>query len=392
MILSVITDNENLLTYNKPKDNYLIPKYPIILCHGFSGFDHLFQLPMFSSPPLTDRFKSIFNKITYPSFNQNSNLNSNSNSKSDINPIPNSEIDSKLSSNDSNNFNNNEKIPKSNKLFDETKKNFNDKTIQNMGIDNKSIAEKGKYLLEYWNGIKNILDEKGCNVLIAKVPPFASIETRAKILNEFIENSLPFIKQKLNYKSKGPIKINLIAHSMGGLDCRYLINKINKKNDNNNNSNNNYQIVSLTTISTPHRGTSVANFVLKYVPSSIIENQFPSIFQLSTDYAYQFNDLIKDDPNVRYFSYGARMKPNPTSMFLITWKIINDNEGPNDGMVSLKSAKWGEFKGFLEDVDHADLINWMGIIKKTKLSLGLSTFNPTYFYLDIMNNLAINDL
>lgn len=379
MILSVITDNENLLTYNKPKDNYLVPKYPIILCHGFSGFDHLFQLPMFSPPPLTDRFKSIFNKITYPNSNQNSDLNSNPISESDINPLPNPEIVSS-----SNNNHNN--IPSSNKLFDETKKKFNDKTIQNMGIDNKSIVEKGKYLIEYWNGIKNILDQKGCNVLIAKVPPFASIETRAKILNEFIENSLPLIKQKLNYNSNDPIKLNLIAHSMGGLDCRYLINKINNK------INRDYQIVSLTTISTPHRGTSVANFVLNYVPASIIENQFPSIFQLSTDYAYQFNDLIKDDPNVKYFSYGARMKPNPTSMFLITWKIINDNEGPNDGMVSLKSAKWGQFKGFLDDVDHADLINWMGIIKKTKLSLGLSTFNPTYFYLDIMNNLAINDL
>ncbi|KAG0682767.1 hypothetical protein C6P40_004028 [Pichia californica] len=345
MILSVVNHEEHLLTYDTPKPHYQIPKYPIVLCHGFSGFDHLFQLPMFSTlPPLTDKFKNLFNKKIQSS--------------------------SSAATSSASQLSNNE-------------------TVQNMGIDNKSLINNSntKYLIEYWNGIKKNLQVHGCNVLIAKVPPFASIETRASILDKFLINSLPYIRENNKHlPTNKPIKINLIAHSMGGLDCRYLIHQNEKF------PNNHYEIVSLTTISTPHRGTSIANFLINSLPNYLIENYFPSIFQLTTNYAKNFNTKIIDNPNVKYFSYGAKMNPDPTSMFLITWKIINDIEGPNDGMVSLKSCKWGEFKGFLDDVDHADLINWMGILKKTKLALGISNFNPNYFYLDIINNLAINNL
>ena len=33
-------------------------------------------------------------------------------------------------------------------------------------------------------------------------------------------------------------------------------------------------------------------------------------------------------------------------------------EGPNDGLVSVASSRWGSYKGTLVDVSHLDLINW----------------------------------
>jgi triacylglycerol lipase len=331
-----------MLRYINLPESYKAPKYPIVLCHGFSGFDHLFMLPVFGQPPpLTDKFKQLFNGNKDSTVKEKFNTN-------------------RLST----------------------------ATAESMGVDNKSLVNNGKYLIEYWNGIKQHLEDAGCTVLVAKVPPFASIENRASVLHHFIKRSVPQLRKHHHVPKDEPVKINLIAHSMGGLDCRYLIHQLYHNKD----PNPEYKIVSLTTISTPHRGTTAADFALDYSPVTLIRDYFPSIYQLSTPYAKKFNNQIKDDPSVKYFSYGAEFHPTPASMFLITWKIVFDKEGPNDGLVSLRSAKWGQFKGYLDDVDHADLINWMGLLKKAKMAIGAPAFNPKYFYLDVIDNLANNGL
>jgi triacylglycerol lipase len=40
--------------------------------------------------------------------------------------------------------------------------------------------------IEYWHGIKNALSMKGIKVITTTVPPYASIENRAKVLAENI--------------------------------------------------------------------------------------------------------------------------------------------------------------------------------------------------------------
>lgn len=330
-----------LLSFSVRKDSYKVPKYPIVLCHGFSGFDYMFSLPVFAPPPpMTDSFKSLFQK-----------------------KIDGSKITSSASS-------------------------------DAMGVDNKSVAEQGKFLFEYWNGVRENLNNNGCTVLVAKVPPFGSIENRAIVLDEYIRSCIPKLRQEHHIPKNDPVKINLVAHSMGGLDCRYLIHQ--QKNGlqffNSYERDHNYEVVSLTTISTPHRGTAAADFAMEYSPSSLIRSYFPSVFQLTTTYMEKFNNIITDAPDVKYFSYAAQFRPLPGSMFLITWKIVFDKEGENDGLVSLKSAHWGKYMGYLDDVDHADLINWMGLIKKAKMALGVPNFNPEYFYLGVADNLAKNGL
>ena len=61
-----------------------------------------------------------------------------------------------------------------------------------------------------------------------------SITDRAKILHQALAKDL---------KGKS---VNLIGHSMGGLDCRYLLSHI-RPDD--------YKVLSLTTLATPHRGS-----------------------------------------------------------------------------------------------------------------------------------------
>ncbi|KAH3668555.1 hypothetical protein OGAPHI_002309 [Ogataea philodendri] len=230
-------------------------------------------------------------------------------------------------------------------------------------------------VFEYWHGIRRELLSRGCRVLAAKVPPFATIETRSEILNKFIQQK---VEARFPNASE-PVKVNLIAHSMGGLDCRYLISAFEQRN---------FQVVSLTTVSTPHRGSYAANRIIELFPFKVIDTVFPSIRELTLENCARLNKEIQDDPNVKYFSYGASFKPNIFNVFYPTWKMVYPKEGPNDGLVSLESAQWGDYLGHMENVDHLDLINWMNLSKRVKNLAGIGTFNPIALYLDIADNLA----
>ena len=81
----------------------------------------------------------------------------------------------------------------------------------------------------------------------------------------------------------------------------------------------------------------------------------------------EFNPKTPDDPTVRYFSYGAMMKKKPPllSPFRQSNRVLTKLEGPNDGLVSVESARWGTYKGTLVNVSHLDLINWTNRLRWT---------------------------
>lgn len=249
-------------------------------------------------------------------------------------------------------------------------------------IDDDSIfSDNGQlFAIDYWIGIKTLLESKGCQVFITKVPSFGSIELRSLALHNLLE--------KLALKSKTS-QFNLIAHSMGGLDSRYLISNIpNKKN---------YEILSLTTISTPHHGSEMADFVvdqfesLKKIIPTTKETYLPICFyQLTTNYMNEyFNKTVVDDPKVKYFSYGAMFTPNWYNVFKPSWQIINDKSKgkPNDGMVTVESSHWGTYLGTLYGLDHLDIINWQNkLVAPSKTPI--VNIDILQFYLFITHNLG----
>lgn len=219
-----------------------------------------------------------------------------------------------------------------------------------LGFDELRLA--GKFLpgVQYWRGIKEAMNANNIEVITTAVPASASIEQRAVAL-------MKDIKTKAHGKT-----VNIVAHSMGGLDARHLISNL-KPWD--------LEIKSLTTIATPHRGSSFADFVLR----EIGETNIPKVYkllsrlnldsgafsQLTTKYMQEtFNPANLDDPSVRYFSYGAQFKPPLWSVFRFSHGMIDVVEGPNDGLVSVASSKWDErgYRGTLDGVSHLDLINW----------------------------------
>ncbi|KAL2010944.1 hypothetical protein VTN00DRAFT_3662 [Thermoascus crustaceus] len=165
-----------------------------------------------------------------------------------------------------------------------------------------------------------------------------------------------------------------------------------------------FKVLSLTTIATPHRGSSVADYVFDQIGA----DRLPQIYyafdrlnintgafnQLTCKYMEEeFNPNTPDVEDVRYFSYGAAFQPSFWSVFHQPHRILEEKEGPNDGLVSVASSKWGgenSYKGTLIGVSHLDLINWSNRLKwlVSEITGKKRKFNAIAFYLDIADMLA----
>ncbi|KAM5352197.1 hypothetical protein ACJ41O_004920 [Fusarium nematophilum] len=237
--------------------------------------------------------------------------------------------------------------------------------------------------VQYWHGIRDALTAQGATVLTPTVPPSSSIADRAAALRSALETHAP-----------APEAVTIIAHSMGGLDARYMLAHLAPLP---------VRVAALVTVATPHRGSAFADYLLDEQVSPL---HLPGLYktleraglgtaafaQLTRRYmADEFNPNTPDCPDVRYFSYGAAVERPPLlSPFRHPHAVMTRAEGPNDGLVSVESSHWGTYKGTLLGVSHLDLINWSNRVGWTVREwMGMKrTFNAIAFYLDIADMLA----
>jgi len=209
------------------------------------------------------------------------------------------------------------------------------------------------YGVPYFRGVPKELEEQGYDVLVTEVPATASILVRAEALAEQIHL---WRKNVL-----GPDrKITILAHSAGGLDARCAISKFGMS-----------KVDTLLTISTPHHGTPLADLLLGIGDTTGLTGLCQSIplpfFAdlpdggrcLSTQAAREFNASMPNNPEVRYYSVGGdRGSVRKTSPELATsYLYVQAKEGPNDGVVSVKSAQWGTYLETLP-LDHLHQMNF----------------------------------
>ncbi|RJP32563.1 MAG: hypothetical protein C4527_05925 [Candidatus Omnitrophota bacterium] len=245
-------------------------------------------------------------------------------------------------------------------------------------------------LWELFPGVEEMFKEQGILALRPVVHPTASIEERAGELLERIDQKLG---QTESY--------HIIAHSMGGLDSRFLASPNGLAQGN--------RVLSLTTISTPHRGASLAERIppplqtayargagiLRHMISGeesatlldrIAENRWAGLMQLTPAYLCDvFNPTIRNDSRVRYFSYaGSLARKNDASILTFLRKasgsLGNGDREENDGLVTVESARWGEFKGILP-ADHGEQIG-LQIIPGLK-----NSFDHIRFFLAMVQDL-----
>lgn len=212
----------------------------------------------------------------------------------------------------------------------------------------------------YFHGLEGRL---GKRVYAPPLPGNGDIEHRAQALAETLA-------------SMHEDRIALVAHSMGGLDSRYLIQELDKD----------HRVAELITLSTPHRGSPLADYYLAETgPFSRLVRRLtlPALTNLTTEYCAAFNERCPDRPDVRYRSYAGHVVSTDMPVWLRPWtRLIESAEGANDGVVSVSSSQWGEFQGQLA-ADHFALAGW------NVLPLGRKTprFDHLGFYQGLVKGL-----
>ena len=195
---------------------------------------------------------------------------------------------------------------------------------------------------DYFPGIREELEAAGNRVFAARVSPTAGVARRAADLKRFIDREVP----------SGPVHV--IGHSMGGLDARYMVSRLGMHD----------RVLSLTTVGTPHRGTAFADWgvsrfarlfepLLRFlcIPAEAFRD-------LTTAGCARFNDEVPDAPGVRYASVAGACDPAWIGFeWRLPYRMVQRAEGPNDGVVSVASAAWGEHAEVWPG-DHLNLVNW----------------------------------
>jgi triacylglycerol lipase len=229
------------------------------------------------------------------------------------------------------------------------------------------LGFRQKFGIEYFRGVAEHFRAKGSMVLVPEVDPTQGIEFRGNQLCDQINAG--FTSGALDVHEP----THILAHSMGGLDSRYVLSPVSGK-----------QLLgpvhSLTTISTPHLGSPIADLVDKpselfpfpHLPfnlSNPLESALSAVGislnglrNLKTASCQAFSAKYVDNPKVLYFSTGGSGRarfPQTASFFLLFHTYISAHTGEaNDGMVAVGSSKWGVFDSDTWPGDHAEMIGY----------------------------------
>ncbi len=261
-----------------------------------------------------------------------------------------------------------------------------------------------------YNGVAEALRADGHTVMESEVAPFHSVRTRARQLADQVDSLLA---------ETGAREVNIVAHSMGGLDARYLVSGLDYAD----------RVASVTTISSPHRGTRIADAYLELAPehtddavdalAELVGEQFSDVGDnadiraamrdLSTEGLERFNQRHPNPEKVHYQSWAGvssilgvevdgideacegklTMHDGAVDkMSSVLWGVATIVAGGtdlaiNDGMARVSSAKWGEFRGCIP-ADHLDQVGQIAD-EGTNEHTG---FNHVRFYRNLAFDLA----
>ncbi|RKM58172.1 triacylglycerol lipase [Butyrivibrio sp. X503] len=217
--------------------------------------------------------------------------------------------------------------------------------------------------LNYWGRIPDELKANGATIFYGEHHSASSVASCGEELAKRIKD----IKAQT-----GCEKVNVIAHSKGGLDMRYAISKCGAYED----------VASLTTINTPHRGCEFADFLLDKIPvaqkeavakaynlgASKLGDENPDFIGAVTDLTHaaceKRNEEVLDREEVYYQSVGS-IQTNPMSgrfPLNMSYLLVKYFDGRNDGLVGEKSFPWGSNFTMLEPhgkrgISHGDMID-----------------------------------
>jgi triacylglycerol lipase len=188
----------------------------------------------------------------------------------------------------------------------------------------------------YFRGVGDHLARRGFRCVFASLPPVASSRARGTELARLVAEL-------------GDVDVHLVAHSMGGLDARWMLTNVQTN------------VRSLVTIATPHRGTPLADL------GSVVLGRPRHDAQLGLIGAVA--DLTRGSlaPNADALVPGvacASVIVDPSAgargvrpLLRPTHRLIEALHGANDGVVPRASQAWGTVLGTV-DGDHCAVLGW----------------------------------
>lgn len=237
----------------------------------------------------------------------------------------------------------------------------------------------------YWGRIPRELVLNGATVYYGNHQSAASVADSAAELAERI---------KAIVSETGCEKVNIIAHSKGGLDCRYAMEHLDVAQ----------YVASLTTVNTPHRGCQFADFLLTKIPVETKEkiasaynkalkklgdenpDFLAAVGDLTAEYCTEFDKNTPAPKGVCCQSVGSLMTRGASGAFPLnfSYHLAKFFDGENDGLVSEGSFSWGSEYTLLDlklkkGVSHADIID---LSRKN-----LEGFDVREFYVDLVGDL-----
>lgn len=215
----------------------------------------------------------------------------------------------------------------------------------------------------YWGRIPSALIRNGATVYYGNQQSAAPVAESGKELAERIKQIVD---------ETGCEKVNIIAHSKGGLDSRYALSKLGADK----------YVASLTTVNTPHRGCQFADYILGKVSPSFCKSVADkynaalkrlgdtdpdftaAVTDLTAANCAELNKTCLDSGNVFYQSIGSKSVNARGGKFPLnmSYYLVKYFDGDNDGLVSVDSMKWGENFTMLtptgkRGITHGDVID-----------------------------------
>ena len=230
------------------------------------------------------------------------------------------------------------------------------------------LGMKDTFFMKSWGRIDRILRIQGYTVYKSDVDAFGTVAGNAAQLKAEIEGIV---------RETGAEKVNIIAHSKGGLDAKYMIQQMDMGD----------KVSSLTTLCTPHKGTPIASFILRFPKFAVkyaafwvnaayrvLGDKAPDSFTACEELK-RTEDLAQETMNVgegvMCQSFSAVMRPGSGDAdFVMTVPLMFsrflEKDKLTDGMVPQDSAIFGTYRGDCLDgsVSHTEIVDFMVRDKK----------------------------
>lgn len=227
--------------------------------------------------------------------------------------------------------------------------------------------------------IEKALKKNGFSVSTAPIDGFGTIENNAMQLKEYVEEIL---------EKEQAEKVNLVAHSKGGLDSIYMIKSLGMED----------KVASLTTLCTPHLGSPIASYILSY-PKWILKfiafwiNLWYRIFGDKHPNCMEVCKQLQQRDEAEMIGFSEKIYCQSYSTTLKSWRddfimsipyffFKRLEKKDTDGLVSNESSKFANYRGnCVEDsVSHSEIVGFTMKRKKKERIIG--------FYFQLINELV----